>query len=327
VIVPIHPREGREFHRPERAPRSLPTDHFRFEKPDDRFGEGVVVAVAATADDGSMPASATATGQRLPKQGPKAECRNPPSLASIGGSLCGTASGENSGHSEGSSVRVRAKSINHPDRHPADSGRRLLQSDDRAAGGDGRVDRATAHTSLAAAAQAPVELGSSHLVKASPHMADESNRVDREQGVLPGFNPGGPYLAVALLCEKVLKEADGVTSLIRIIDRVTVSVSGPGAPVEMPAAPVNLTLVVGFKSGFARGPYSVRVKALAPSGRVLSTIELPMLLEGEDRGTQVAMTLNFQAEEEGLYWFEVFVLEALITKVPLRVVYQRLSMS
>jgi len=32
------------------APRPFPLDHLRLEEPDDRFGEGVVVRVAATAD-------------------------------------------------------------------------------------------------------------------------------------------------------------------------------------------------------------------------------------------------------------------------------------
>ena len=50
VIKPVHPRQRREFHGLERPPRSFPTDHFRFEEPNDRFCKGVIVAVAATAD-------------------------------------------------------------------------------------------------------------------------------------------------------------------------------------------------------------------------------------------------------------------------------------
>lgn len=73
-------------------------------------------------------------------------------------------------------------------------------------------------------------------------------------------------------------------SMIRIVDRINLSVSGRDTPEDMPAAIVNLTLVLGFKSGFVRGPYSVRVKALSPSQQVLITLELPMLLEGDDRG-------------------------------------------
>ena len=52
-----------------------------------------------------------------------------------------------------------------------------------------------------------------------------------------------------------------------------------------------------------------------------------MLLEGEDRGANLILQLAFQAEEDGLYWLEVHLHDALITKIPLRVVYQRLSVS
>ena len=50
MIEPVHPRQRREFHGLERPPRSFPTNHFRFEEPDHRFREGVIVAVASTAD-------------------------------------------------------------------------------------------------------------------------------------------------------------------------------------------------------------------------------------------------------------------------------------
>jgi hypothetical protein len=59
-----------------------------------------------------------------------------------------------------------------------------------------------------------------------------------------------------VLCEKVLREADGVLSLIRIIDRLNIAVAGAETPTDMPATPVSLVLVLGFKSGFARGAYT-----------------------------------------------------------------------
>jgi len=150
---------------------------------------------------------------------------------------------------------------------------------------------------------------------------------DQNQPPLPGFSPGGPYLHMAAICERVLREADGVLSLIRVVDRIMVSVTGEGAPAEMPPTAMNLTLAVGFKSGFARGAYTVRVLTVSPSHQVLSTFEAPVLFEGEDRGVQLTLGLGLQVQEEGLYWFEVYLHEVLFTKVPLRVVYQRMSFS
>ena len=95
----------------------------------------------------------------------------------------------------------------------------------------------------------------------------------------------------------------------------------------MPPAPVNLTLVIGLVSGFARGAFNVRVRTVSPSHKTLATAELPVLFEGEDRGVQLMLTLGFQAEEEGLYWFEIFLHEQMLTRVPLRILYQRMSVS
>lgn len=150
---------------------------------------------------------------------------------------------------------------------------------------------------------------------------------DPQNQNLPGFVGGGPYLCLAVLCEKVLKEADGILSIIRVVDRMTVSFTGPDAPTDMPQVAINLTALIGFKSGFARGTHVLRLKIVAPTQATLSTVELPMLLEGEDRGANLIVNLAFQAEEEGLYWIDVYVDDVLFTRMPLRVLYQRLSIA
>ena len=40
----------------------------------------------------------------------------------------------------------------------------------------------------------------------------------------------GPYLAAAVLCEKVLQEKDGVLSAIRLVDRFIITASGTQPP-------------------------------------------------------------------------------------------------
>jgi hypothetical protein len=136
---------------------------------------------------------------------------------------------------------------------------------------------------------------------------------------------GGPYLGIAVLCERVLQEADGVLSIIRVVDRVTQQAIGPEAPDEMPPVPVALSAVVMLKAGQARGSFPVRITLEGPSGeRLPFDLVLPVLLEGEDRGVNLVLDLRFQAEQQGLYWFDVLFgrQEELLTRVPLRIVYQ-----
>jgi hypothetical protein len=137
---------------------------------------------------------------------------------------------------------------------------------------------------------------------------------------MPDESTGGPFLNVAVLCEKILQEKDGVLSIIRMIDRVQVE----GSAEEMPPIPFQCFVVVALKAGIARGKYTIKITPHSPSGVRLPAAELPALLEGEDRGAGVVFNLNIEIREEGLYWFEVQVQDVLVTKIPLRFVYQRL---
>jgi hypothetical protein len=132
----------------------------------------------------------------------------------------------------------------------------------------------------------------------------------------------GPYLQMAFFCEKVLEEKDGVSSAIRIVDRITHTATGPEPPGQMPPVPIALTAMISFKSGSARGRHILRVIPETPSGLRLAEISLPVQLEGDDRGMQATMNIRLQAEQEGLYWFDVFFDDVLVTRMPLRVVYQ-----
>lgn len=142
---------------------------------------------------------------------------------------------------------------------------------------------------------------------------------------------GGPYVAVAAACEKVLQEQDGVLSLIRLIDRLIINAAGPEAPDEMPPVPVQFTLVLVMKAGGARGRYSIHLTMEAPSGEKMAMeLNLPLVMEGEDRGVNLVIPVGIAVEQEGLYWFDVYLAdprvpdheEELLTRVPLRVVYQ-----
>lgn len=138
-------------------------------------------------------------------------------------------------------------------------------------------------------------------------------------------DPGGPYIQMAVICEKVLEEKDGVLSVIRVVDRFTISASGPTPPEEMPPGSMELTIVVTIKAGFARGRYNLRVVPKAPSGKQLTEFGTGILVEGDDRGANVVLRVRMEFREEGLYWFDVLLQDQLITRIPLRLLYQRVT--
>jgi hypothetical protein len=128
------------------------------------------------------------------------------------------------------------------------------------------------------------------------------------------------HLHIATFCEKVLRETDNVFSLIRIVDRFNVA----GGSAEMPPTALTFMVVISFKSGFMRGKQKIGLRPKSPTGKELPSMEFPVLFEGDDdRGTLMAFQVNWTVEEEGAYWWDLYLNQELVTSMPLRVSYQQ----
>ena len=134
----------------------------------------------------------------------------------------------------------------------------------------------------------------------------------------------GPYVQVAAFCERVLREADGVLSLIRIVDVVTHAERGPDPPQDMPEVRYPLNLVLILKSGAARGRHEVTITPELPSGETLSPVTTSVRMEGEGKGANITTRIDMAFKLEGLYWFNVQFDSQVITRLPLEVRYARI---
>jgi hypothetical protein len=141
------------------------------------------------------------------------------------------------------------------------------------------------------------------------------------------INSTGPYLNAALLCEKVLQEKDEVISAIRLIDRITLTVHASSSPETLPPMPVSLYALISFKSGNARGRNTLKWVTETPSGLRQPEQLLTVHFDGEDRGVNLVLNLNMVVDQEGVYWFDIFLEDQLITRIPLRILYQRIGQS
>jgi hypothetical protein len=134
----------------------------------------------------------------------------------------------------------------------------------------------------------------------------------------------GPFVSAGFFCERVIEGKDGVLSVVRIVDRFTRTVTGPGAPDFMPPTPVRAQLLVSLKSGDAHGRHEVSVTVEQPSGLAETIIPgASVLLEGGERGANLVFDLDWLAAQEGLHWFDVLLDGQRITRVPLRIAYMR----
>jgi hypothetical protein len=129
-----------------------------------------------------------------------------------------------------------------------------------------------------------------------------------------------PLLSMAVFCEKVLREGDGVISIIRVVDRFMVR----GATPQIGNQVLRFQTVIIFKSGDLRGKYIIRIKPTSPTGIELPGMEFPTFFEGDsDRGAAIVADTNFAIDEEGLFWFDIYLETELVTRMPLRVMYQQ----
>lgn len=133
----------------------------------------------------------------------------------------------------------------------------------------------------------------------------------------------GPHVQIATFCEKVLQEVDGVLSVIRSIDRIIISANAAGAPAELPEGGIiPTTLLVALRSGDAQGRHQVVVRAQQPSGTYLPDQTFDATFEQGERAVNLILSLGLPMIE-GLYWFEVIVGTTELTRVPIRIMYQR----
>lgn len=139
----------------------------------------------------------------------------------------------------------------------------------------------------------------------------------------------GPFLKAALLCDQVIEGKDGVLTLVRVIDRliVTAAAAGAGAaiPREMPGMPHQMWLVLMFVSGRARGSEEIEIVMERPDGAADSIFTTTAYFEGEDKGANIVVQLQQEFRAEGLYWFKILLEKEQITRVPFRVIYQRIG--
>lgn len=133
----------------------------------------------------------------------------------------------------------------------------------------------------------------------------------------------GPYLHTAVFCDRVLREADGIVSLIRIVDRWTVA--GPAE--QMATTLIQTNLAILMKSGTYQGAAKIQVTPTSPSGVEMASLQLPVNFEGDDdRGVAIALPIAFPVQEPGVYWFDIQISGRSLTKIPLRVLYQQIAM-
>src|ERR1039458_906350 len=130
----------------------------------------------------------------------------------------------------------------------------------------------------------------------------------------------GPHVSAAFLCDRVLQEANGVLSFIRVIDRFTRPKPGP----QLPPQPIQVMMVISLKSGgVSTGNYKLKIRVFKPNAQSpVVEMENDAFFEGgQERGVTIMTPFLILPDEEGLFWIDVLFENNRITRMPFRVIF------
>lgn len=135
------------------------------------------------------------------------------------------------------------------------------------------------------------------------------------------FKNKEPLVTVACICERVLREEDGVLSAIRITDKFILR--GPEAePSEVGL--VQTTALVMLRAGDLEGPSEVALQVHSPTGKKSKTPHrFPILLQGKTRGpnhgANLIVDLLVPAGELGHYKLDILWNGSLLREIPFEI--------
>lgn len=128
-----------------------------------------------------------------------------------------------------------------------------------------------------------------------------------------------PFLTAALFCEKVINEG-GVLSAIRIVNDVTITTNKLAESGTSIGTIKGLNLFLSFRKGDAVGEVNGELQVVNPTGKREKHAELSLAfdLESKKNGSVNAiLPVSVTWDREGTYWFELHLEKTLITKIPL----------
>ena len=127
---------------------------------------------------------------------------------------------------------------------------------------------------------------------------------------------GGPYVALAVLCQRIDLQPDGTANLIGIVDGLSIDdPSDPGTPPLI----LNLRAVIALRGGSVRGPRRITFRGWFPSGSEGLTADKMVTFTDERPAVTLNLPLELELPEIGTYVFDVLCDDDLVTAITLEV--------
>lgn len=133
----------------------------------------------------------------------------------------------------------------------------------------------------------------------------------------------GPYLLAAALCQRAQQDQYGALNIINVLEQLYVSADDPNAPEIMPTFRFQANLIIALASGTLIGERTLTVVPVEPAGERLEPVSQVVEFKGEDHRVTMISNLSMDITQEGVYWFDVLLDDQPVTRIPLRIRYER----
>lgn len=130
-----------------------------------------------------------------------------------------------------------------------------------------------------------------------------------------------PQLAVALFCERAIQDGEGVFTIIRMVDSLTLSATA--LPPNGTVVPLPVTGLFGFRAHGFKGKLPFLLTQVSPAGAKHDIANGVADLKGGMTGAFItAPALPLLYETNGTYRYEVRLDRRLLATIPLKVVFE-----
>ncbi len=127
---------------------------------------------------------------------------------------------------------------------------------------------------------------------------------------------GGPYVALAVLCQRIDLQPDGTANVIGIVDGLAIDDPSDEAT---PPLVINLRAVIALRGGAARGPKRITLRGWFPSGSEGLAADKMVAFTDERPAVTLNLPLELELPEVGTYVFDVLCDDQLLTALTLDV--------
>lgn len=127
---------------------------------------------------------------------------------------------------------------------------------------------------------------------------------------------GGPYVGLAVLCQRIDLQPDGTANLIGIVDGL--AVDDPSDPATPPLI-INVRAVIALRGGGVRGPRTITLRGWFPSGTEGLSADKMVVFSDDRPAVTLNLPLELELPEIGTYVFDVLCDGQLLTAITLDV--------